>query len=181
MEGHRQVKVRVGVHVALCWRDCEVLREVGGVPLEIGLNVTEVAHLQALGETAILDNLAKGDDFIHDLELDAMSDTTEGEKLLGLFDTLDLDHNVLLEVRETHFRLELDFNWEGLLGPERMHFWRDMLVFTVLSFGHNSTVVRAHSQECLVEGLLALCRDSELDTLGAAVNNGNTAACMTSN
>jgi hypothetical protein len=72
VECNLKIKIRVWINVALCWRDGEVLVGLGGDPLEVGLHISEVAHLESLSEAAILDDLTEGHNFIHDLKLDAM-------------------------------------------------------------------------------------------------------------
>ena len=59
VEGHLQIQIRVRVHVPLGRRDGEVLGELASVPLKVGLDVSEIAHLKSLGETAVVDNLTE--------------------------------------------------------------------------------------------------------------------------
>ena len=67
MEGYLQVQIRVWIHVALGWRDCEVLLEFRGVPLEVCLHITKVTHLESLGKTTVVHDLTERDNLIHDL------------------------------------------------------------------------------------------------------------------
>jgi len=59
MECDFEVQVRVGVHVASCWGNGEVLGELRRVPLKVGLDISEITHLQSLAQSAILDDLAE--------------------------------------------------------------------------------------------------------------------------
>lgn len=47
-----------------------------------------------------------------------MSDTTQSEELLSILNAINLYHDILLEVRQAHLRLKLDFDWQSLLWLE---------------------------------------------------------------
>lgn len=67
MERHFEVKVGVGVDVTTSRGDSKVLGELGLIPLEVSLNISEVAHLQILSESTVLDDLTEGENLVHDL------------------------------------------------------------------------------------------------------------------
>jgi len=140
------------------------LRELCLIPLELGLDITEVAHLQGLSQTTVLDNLAEGNHLVHNLELNAVGDSHNLEELTRVFDTVDLDHDVVLEVGQTNFGLELDLNRQGLLG----------LQDNLLHLGSDR-------QEGLLESFNVLRGDCKLDTLNATVDEGDYTSSGASN
>jgi hypothetical protein len=83
-----------------------------------------------------------------------VGDSHNLEELTRVFDTIDLDHDVMLEVGQTDFGLKLDLNREGLLGLQDnfLRLWSDR-------------------QEGLLERVNVLRGDCEFDTLSAAVDD----------
>jgi len=72
VESNLDVEVSVGVHVALSWRDGEILAESFSIPREVSLDITEVAQLHRLGELTVDDDCSEGKSVLHEFELNTM-------------------------------------------------------------------------------------------------------------
>jgi hypothetical protein len=99
VERYFQIKIRVGVDIATCGVDREVLSEIVLVPAEVCFYIPEVRHLNVLCQTTTNNNVSECCYFVHKFELNAVSDTYNSAELSGLFNTFDLKHDVLLKWR----------------------------------------------------------------------------------
>ena len=165
MERDFQVEVGVGIDVAALWLDGEVLLVNLRVPLEVSLHISKVAQLQALGESASLDDAAEGDDLVHKLELDAMGDSSNREERSVLLNAFHFHDDFTGEGRESALGVEPNSHRKGFLRLQ--------------SVGGVRIDRHAHSTGC--EGSRVGRSKLELNSLLTLVQNGNGLRSRASN
>ena len=85
---------------ASLWRDGEVLAVGSFLPGELDGDVTKVGNLKLLGESTAGHHRSESNHLLHELDLDAMRHSMDGEQLSALI-VLDVEHDVVPEVRHS--------------------------------------------------------------------------------
>lgn len=99
MEGNFEIKIRVRIDVATCWRDSEVICEFSFIPLVVRFYIAEVRHLDVLGQTRALHNIAESCELIHQLQLDTVCDTMHCHEFAWVIDAINLKQKIVFEWR----------------------------------------------------------------------------------
>jgi len=165
MESDLYIHIGVGVNVASLRRDGEVLSESLSVPSEVGLDVTEVAHLHGLGESAILYDISESQSVFHKLELNSMSNTRDREEYTVFFNTLNFHNHFTREGRKSGLGVKSDCDRKDFLGLQ-----------SVGSIGVNR---HRHGAGC--EGGRVGRSELELNCFLTLVQDGNSPSSSSSN